>query len=329
MRTAETVTDRSPVGPREATLPAVRVVPQVDPPAVEARGDAPTRGTRATRATPPTPPTRPARSAVPAGPPELAEVSGHAAVQAETAELFSALAAEEDPAERARLQQRITTLNLPVAASIARRYRGRGEDPEDLHQVAALGLLKAVEAYDPTLGREFIVFAVPTISGEVKRHFRDKGWSIRPPRRLQELRPRLGAARSELEQDLGRSPTVSEVAAHLGVDVDEVSECLAATDQYRLHSLDQHVDDSQGSGTSVLDTLGDLDAALESTVDHLTLAPLLARLPERDRRMLTLRFEHGWTQARIAEDIGVSQMQVSRLLQDVLRRLRAAMDPAA
>ncbi|NAZ74923.1 SigB/SigF/SigG family RNA polymerase sigma factor [Kineococcus sp. T13] len=253
----------------------------------------------------------------------------HSALRQETAELFEALAGEGDPAVRSRLQERIAELNLPMATSIARRYRGRGEDEDDLQQVAALGLVKAIEHYDPALGREFVVFAVPTISGELKRHFRDRGWSIRPPRRLQELAPRLRAARADLEQDLGRAPTVSEVATHLQVDVDEISECLAAGDHYRLHSLDDLISSgsagSGGSQLSVLDTLGELDADLEATVDHLALAPLLASLSDRDARLLTLRFQHGWTQSRIAEDLGVSQMQVSRLLKDVLARLRSAM----
>ncbi|NAZ87046.1 SigB/SigF/SigG family RNA polymerase sigma factor [Kineococcus indalonis] len=247
---------------------------------------------------------------------------------AETAALFAALGAEEDPAERARLQERIATLNLPMARSIARRYRGRGEDLEDLEQVAAVGLMKAIEGYDPSLGREFVVFAVPTVSGQIKRHFRDRSWSIRPPRRLQELRPRLSAARTDLEQDLGRSPTVSEIAARLGVDVEEVSECMAAAEDYRLHSLDELVSDTEGSSLSVLDTLGEVDAALETVVDHLTLAPLLTSLPERDARLLALRFQEGWTQSRIGEELGVSQMQVSRLLQSVLQRLRTAMEAA-
>ena len=250
------------------------------------------------------------------------------AVAARTAALFAELAQEEDPGQRALLQQRIATLNLPMARSIARRYRGRGEDLEDLEQVAAVGLMKAIEGYDPTLGREFVVFAVPTVSGQIKRHFRDRSWSIRPPRRLQELRPRLSAARTELEQDLGRSPTVSEIAARLGVDVEEVGECMAAAEDYRLHSLDELVADAEGSSLSVLDTLGEVDAALETVVDHVTLAPLLTSLPERDARLLTLRFQEGWTQSRIGEELGVSQMQVSRLLQAVLRRLRTAMEAA-
>ncbi|WP_432492442.1 SigB/SigF/SigG family RNA polymerase sigma factor [Kineococcus auxinigenes] len=299
-RTAETTMSRAEGGPAGAMLPdSTAAVPlQAAPPTGERTGE------RARR-------------------PE------HSVVRERTAELFAALAEQDDPAERARLQERITTLNLPMALSIAHRYRGRGEDLEDLQQVAAVGLVKAVEAYDPALGREFAVFAVPTVSGELKRHFRDKGWSIRPPRRLQELRPRLSSARTELEQDLGRSPSISEVAAHLGVDVEEVSECMAATEQYHLHSLDELVAGADGTRPSLLDTLGDLDAALESTADHLTLAPLLASLPERDRRLLVLRFERGWTQSRIAEDLGVSQMQVSRLLQALLSRLRTAMDPAA
>ncbi|WP_432523387.1 SigB/SigF/SigG family RNA polymerase sigma factor [Kineococcus sp. SYSU DK006] len=257
-----------------------------------------------------------------------AERADHAALRQETAELFEALAGEDDPAARSRLQERIAELNLPMATSIARRYRGRGEDEDDLQQVAALGLVKAIEHYDPALGREFVVFAVPTISGELKRHFRDRGWSIRPPRRLQELAPRLRAARADLEQDLGRAPTISEVATHLQVDVDEISECLAAGDHYRLHSLDDLISSGAagtGSQLSLLDTLGELDADLEATVDHLALAPLLASLSDRDARLLTLRFQHGWTQSRIAEDLGVSQMQVSRLLKDVLARLRSAM----
>ncbi|WP_211290960.1 SigB/SigF/SigG family RNA polymerase sigma factor [Kineococcus xinjiangensis] len=243
-----------------------------------------------------------------------------------TARLFTEMthAGEE---QRQRLREEVIRLNMPVATSIAMRYRGRGESIDDLVQVASLGLVKAVDGYDPGRGRDFLAYAVPTISGEVKRHFRDRGWDIRPPRRIQELRASVEAAQEVLVQRLDRSPTVSEVARYLDVDIEDVTECLASVELYHVRSVDQQVD-SAGE-LSLAETLGGPDPRLEHVVDSVSLRPLLKQLPPRDKRILSLRFDHGWTQSQIADDVGVTQMQVSRLLSQVLAKLRRQLDAEA
>ena len=233
-----------------------------------------------------------------------------------------------EEAERARLLDEVVVLNLPVARALAARFRDRGEQLDDLVQVASLALVKAAQGYQPGKGRGFLPYAVPTITGELRRHFRDRQWGVRPPRRLQELRLSLGAAAAELTQSIGHSPTVRQLAEHLRVDQEEVIEALAAAQDYHLASLDAPMD-GEADGTPLGATLGEDDGAYDRLVDHVSVAPLLASLPERDRRILSLRFFQGWTQSQIAAEIGVTQMQVSRLLSRTLARLREQLDDAA
>jgi RNA polymerase sigma-B factor len=244
----------------------------------------------------------------------------------ETADLFDRIAACTDPDETHRLREQIVVLNLPVATSIALRYRGRGEPVEDLVQVAHLGLVKAVDGFDAGRGCDFLAYAVPTVRGEVKRYFRDRGWDIRPPRRVQELRARVEQATELLAQQLDRSPRPTEIAQHLGVDVGDVIECLASAECYHVHSLDAPTD--ADDGVDLAGSVGALDPGLARVEDVLSVRPLLAQLPPRDRRILALRFYRGWTQSQIAEDVGVTQMQVSRLISQALKRLRAQLETA-
>ena len=189
-----------------------------------------------------------------------------------------------------------------------------------------VGLVKAARAFDVERGVDFLSFAVPTVAGEVKRHFRDQGWDIRPPRRVQELRSEVEHASAELTQQLGRSPRLSEIARHLGASEDDVVECVASADLYHVHSLDAPVGGTED--LAVGDTLGDLDPMLGQIDDVLSVRPLLERLSPRDRRILALRFFSGWTQQQIADDVGVTQMQVSRLISKALRRLREGLQAA-
>src|SRR3954454_20060941 len=246
--------------------------------------------------------------------------------QQDTAELVRRLQECTDPAQERTLRHELVVLNVPVATSIALRYRARGEAMEDLVQAAHLGLVKAVNGFDPERGRDFLAYAVPTISGEVKRHFRDQGWDIRPPRRIQELRSEVERASADLTQSLGRAPRLSEIAGHLGASEDDVVECVASADLYHVHSLDAPVGGAED--LAVGDTLGDLDPMLGQIEDVLSVRPLLERLSPRDRRILALRFFQGWTQQQIADDVGVTQMQVSRLISKALRRLREGLQAA-
>ena len=245
-----------------------------------------------------------------------------------TEDLLDRASACESEVERQRLIDEVVVLNLPVARALASRFRDRGEQLDDLVQVASLALVKAARGYQPGKGRGFLPYAVPTITGELRRHFRDRGWGVRPPRRLQELRLSLGSAAQELSQKIGRSPTVAELADHLKVGQEEVIEALAAAQDYNLASLDAPMD-GEADGVPLSATLGGDDGAIDRVVDHVSVAPLLASLPERDRHILSLRFYRGWTQSQIAEDIGVTQMQVSRLLSRTLSRLRSQLDDEA
>jgi len=247
-------------------------------------------------------------------------------IRSETVRLLAELRCCTDEQRRQRLRHELVVANLPVATSIAMRYRSRGASLEDLVQAANLGLVKAVNGFDPDRGNEFMAYAVPTIAGEVKRYFRDQGWDIRPPRRVQELRPEVERASAELTQTLGRSPRVGEIAEHLRVGEEDVIECLSSAEIYHLSSLDAPIGDAEH--LAVADTLGEPDPALAKVDDLMTLRVLLDELPPRDRRILALRFFRGWTQAQIAGDIGVTQMQVSRLITKVLARLRAGMTAA-
>jgi RNA polymerase sigma-B factor len=231
--------------------------------------------------------------------------------------------ADDDPAHR-RAREDLVTIHLPLVQFLARRFRDRGEPLEDLVQVGTIGLIKAVDRFDPERGVEFSTYATPTIVGEIKRHFRDKGWAIRVPRRLQELRMSIGQATADLSQATGRSPTIAELAAHLGVSEDDVIEGLEGAQAYSTSSLDAPIGDDDGAAT-IADTLGSDEDDFELIEYRETLKPLLAALPARERRILALRFFHGMTQSEIAAEIGVSQMHVSRLLTKSLTALRAGL----
>jgi len=249
------------------------------------------------------------------------------AERARERELIAVMASvpEDDPAHR-RARDELVTLHLPLVQFLARRFRDRGEPLEDLVQVGTIGLIKAVDRFDPQRGVEFSTYATPTIVGEIKRHFRDKGWAIRVPRRLQELRMALGQATAELSQKSGRSPTVAELALHLGISEDEVIEGLEGAQAYSTTSLDAQVGGDDGDDSPSLgDRLGSEDLDLEAVEYRESLKPLLAALPSRERRILALRFFHGMTQSEIADEVGISQMHVSRLLAKSLATLREGM----
>lgn len=229
----------------------------------------------------------------------------------------------DNPAEQRDLLEEIVRLHLPAVRLLASRYRDRGIPTEDLEQVAALGLVKAIHAYDCDLGTQFMAFAVPTITGEIKRYFRSTGWAVRPTRRLQELRPRIARATDQLSQQLGRAPTVKELADDLDAGVDDVLEAMASGTGYHALSLDAPPDGEQGTWA---DLLPQVDHELVSTPDRLALQQLLAQLPPRDQRILAMRFFAEMTQTQIGAEIGVTQMQVSRLLTAALHRLRESLD---
>ena len=211
---------------------------------------------------------------------------------------------------------------LPLADHIAHRFGNRGEPLEDLFQVARVGLINAVNRFDADKGVQFVAFAVPTIMGEVRRYFRDHGWSVKVPRRLKELSLQLKKAHEELSHQLGRAPTATEIANHLGIDREEVVQAQIASSAYSTCSSDALVAGDDGDRRSVSDSFGTLDANLEKVVDIETLRPLLEALPDRELTVLRLRFFENMTQSQIAERLGISQMHVSRLLARCLNKLQ-------
>ncbi|MDT2008486.1 RNA polymerase sigma factor SigF [Rhodococcus opacus] len=236
--------------------------------------------------------------------------------------MFEQLAAlDEDDPRRSRLRDAVVTRCLPLAEHIARRFDGRGEAHDDLVQVARLGLVNSVDRFDVERGSDFVSFAVPTIMGEVRRHFRDTGWAVRVPRRMKELHLALSQAVAELSQSLGHAPTVSELAEHLDLEQEEVAQGLLAGNAYQTVSVDNTSSDRAGE-LSMVETLGDYDAAMDDVENHETLRPLLQSLPERERTVLMLRFFGNMTQTQIADRVGISQMHVSRLLAKTLTSLR-------
>nr|WP_203616250.1 RNA polymerase sigma factor SigF [Streptomyces sp. SID13726] len=235
--------------------------------------------------------------------------------------LFVELRALKDGSpEYAELRNRLVRMHLPLVEHLARRFRNRGEPLDDLTQVATIGLIKSVDRFDPDRGVEFSTYATPTVVGEIKRHFRDKGWAVRVPRRLQELRLALTTATAELSQLHGRSPTVHELAEKLGISEEEVLEGLESANAYSTLSLD--VPDTDDESPAVADTLGAEDEALEGVEYRESLKPLLEDLPPREKRILLLRFFGNMTQSQIAQEVGISQMHVSRLLARTLAQLR-------
>lgn len=244
---------------------------------------------------------------------------------AQYAPLFDEFAAATDEAERERLRTELITGHLPLAEHIARRFSNRGQPAEDLRQVASLGLIQAVSRFDPARGTDFLSFAVPTIMGEIRRYFRDNGWSVHVPRRLQELHLRIGAATTTLFQELSRSPTPSELAAYLQVSVDEVYEGLEAGNAYSVASMDQTIGEDGDAAGQLARKLGYDDPELEKVTDVESLKPLIGKLPERERLILSLRFHGNMTQTQIADRMGMSQMHVSRLLARTLAELRSGL----
>jgi RNA polymerase sigma-B factor len=239
--------------------------------------------------------------------------------------LFAQLiAAHSSAMDRARARGQLVELHLPLVDRCARRFLNRGEPFEDLVQVGTIGLIKAVDRFDIDRGVEFSTYATPTIIGEIKRHFRDTGWAIRVPRRLQELRMSIAAATSDLSQRLGRSPTPREVADRLGVAVEDVVAGMESSHAYATLSLDAGQSHTDGI-RSMLETMGAADAALHDVEVRESIRPLLERLPERERQIVILRFFRQMTQSQIAAEIGISQMHVSRLLTRTLAELRDAL----
>jgi RNA polymerase sigma-B factor len=208
---------------------------------------------------------------------------------------------------------------LPLARSLARRYANKGEPLDDLEQVASLGLLKAIDRFDVERDVRFATFAVPTIAGEIKRHFRDRGWMLRVPRDVQELAGRIAHARERLTHDLGRSPTAGELARDAGVDVERALEALAASGAYRTLSLDEPL----GDGGGAMDTMGGPDAGYERAEARAMLEEGLGDLAPRELEIVRLRFFEGLTQREIADRVGISQMHVSRLIRRTVEELRA------
>lgn len=228
---------------------------------------------------------------------------------------------DPDSPRRAELRDRLVAAHLPLAHRIARRFSHRGEPKDDLEQVASVGLIHAVDRFEPDRGSDFLSFAVPTITGEVRRYFRDHAWAMRVPRRLKDLHVAIRSAMSVLSQQHGRAPTASELAEYLNLPREQILEGLEAAGGYRTSSLDSLLD-AEGTGAALEQVVGTADAELDRVEYRTTLAPLLGRLPERECAILTLRFFAGRTQSEIAQQVGLSQMHVSRLLSRTLARLR-------
>jgi RNA polymerase sigma-B factor len=248
-----------------------------------------------------------------------------------TATLFARLSQTGDEDERRRLRHEVVVLHLPTARRVAARYTGRGESFEDLYQVACFALVKAVRNFDTERDRAFYFYAMPSMHGEVKRHFRDHSWGIRPPRLVQDARSGVSTAVAALTQELGRRPTIPELVNRTGLDAATVEACLASNDLYRLASIEEL---SQGGGdgdqpeSRTAERFGGVDSRLELVEDRITLERHIAALGPRERRQIRLRFVDEWTQSQIASDFGVSQVQVSRLLTKVLANLRESLAAA-
>lgn len=239
------------------------------------------------------------------------------------AELFERLEGDDEAA-----REQLVEHYYSLAESLARRFDGYGEPLDDLVQVASIGLLKAVDRFDPSRGYRFSTYATPTIIGELKRHFRDRGWAVRMPRKLQENSLRLRSVVAQLSQELRRSPTVQEISEHSGMTAEEVLEASDALDAYSGVSLDAPINEDDDGRTSI-ERLGGEDDRIDLVEGWADLEPYLLELPERERTILYLRFFQGWTQSKIAEEVDISQMHVSRLLSRTLKDLRKRMGGSA
>ncbi len=253
---------------------------------------------------------------------EVEEVTQSVSGYDDVTALFEQLAAAADDTQRrAVLRAQLIQRCIPLADHIARKFSGRGEPFDDLTQVARVGLVHAVDRFDISRGSNFLSFAVPTIMGEVRRYFRDNTWAMRVPRRVKETHLRIGAAIDALSQSLGRSPTAKEIAVELGISADEVTQAVIAGNAYQPSSIDA-VSVGRDSEASLLDTLGEEESQFDRVEEYVAIRPLLAGLPERERRILTMRFFESMTQTQIAQRMGISQMHVSRILAKTLARLR-------
>ncbi|MFE3443203.1 RNA polymerase sigma factor SigF [Nocardia sp. NPDC059180] len=240
----------------------------------------------------------------------------------DVAALFTRLGTiETGTAAYIALRDELINRCIPLADHIARKFSGRGEPFDDLTQVARVGLVHAVDRFDVERGSNFLSFAVPTIMGEVRRYFRDNTWAMRVPRRVKETHLRIGAAVDSLSQTLGRSPTAKEIAAELEVDPDEVTQAVIAGNAYQPTSIDA-ASVGRDTDASLLDTLGEEESQFDRVEEYVAIRPLLDGLPERERRILTMRFFESMTQTQIAQHMGISQMHVSRILAKTLARLR-------
>lgn len=247
------------------------------------------------------------------------------AERAQVRELFLELSRTRTACDQHEaLREQLVRLHIPLAEHLARRFRNRGEPLDDLVQVAVVGLLKAIDGFDPDRGVDFTSYAIPTMVGEIKRHFRDKGWSVRVPRRLKELKLDVTKAAATLTQHLGRTPTNADLAAHLGVTEEEIRECHVSARGYAAMSLSAPLGGEEVDST-LADVLGDSDLGMQSVEDRETLRPLIEELPLRQRRIIAMRFYGNMTQSQIAEHVGISQMHVSRLLSRSLAHLRQGM----
>jgi RNA polymerase sigma-B factor len=265
------------------------------------------------------------RPATPADLPEIPPVRELGAMDARALcrTLFERLLTlEEGTHEYSYVRNTLVELNLPLVRYAASRFRTRSEPMEDIVQVGTIGLIKAIDRFDPSREVEFPTFAMPTVIGEIKRFFRDTSWAVRVPRRLQELRLGLAKAEDELAQRLDRAPTVAELAKRLELSEEEVREGLVASNAYTASSLDATAADGEETESALSARVGYEDHGLEGVDDLESLKPLIARLPERSRRILALRFVAEMTQSEIGEELGISQMHVSRLLSRTLAQLR-------
>jgi len=240
--------------------------------------------------------------------------------RARTRELLHAARQATTPEQRQEALHAVVELNMEVARSLAAPYGGRGIASEDLEQVAYTALVRAARDFDPEQADDFLAYAVPTVRGEVKKYFRDHGWTVRPPRRVQELQAAVSAARSRLEQESGREPDLADIAAQIDEPLAAIEEAMTAEGCFTPASLDRPVGDD--ASASLGDLLSDDDAGYEAADARVMLAPALQRLAPRDRMIVKLRFYDGLTQKEVGERIGVTQMQVSRLLSRILRELR-------
>lgn len=250
--------------------------------------------------------------------------------RAERSERTAALVArltDASPTERDQIIEQVILLNRGVAEAVASRYQGRGVAREDLVQVAYEGLTKAVHRFDPSTANDLLTFAVPTIRGELLRHFRDHSWTVRPPRRVQELQWRVNKKIEELEQDLGHEPSNTEIKASMGISDADYQEAVEAFGCFAPTSLEQPA--AGDSATTLGDFIPEDDHDAQASEARVMLSPVVRRLSERDRRILQLRFVEDLTQAEIGEDLGVTQMQVSRLLARILDDMREELDPDA